>query len=116
MSIQNQIRLDSLIILTLLQYYPVPTEGAHSWTCSRLLSSQNGNGSVLGFIKTGRKRLFLTDNRTLLHEVEPLCIMDFYVHETQQRRGHGKELFENVLQEEGLSAFEVAIDRLHQSF
>uniref|UniRef100_A0A1X7TXP0 N-acetyltransferase domain-containing protein n=1 Tax=Amphimedon queenslandica TaxID=400682 RepID=A0A1X7TXP0_AMPQE len=42
-----------------------------------------GNGSVLGFIKTGRKRLFLTDNRTLLHKVEPLCIMDFYVHETK---------------------------------
>uniref|UniRef100_A0A1X7SI81 N-acetyltransferase domain-containing protein n=1 Tax=Amphimedon queenslandica TaxID=400682 RepID=A0A1X7SI81_AMPQE len=76
----------------------------------------NGNGSVLGFIKTGRKRLFLTDNRTLLHEVEPLCIMDFYVHETQQRRGHGKELFENVLQEEGLSAFEVAIDRPSSKF
>lgn len=63
-----------------------------------LYLSSSGRGRVLGFIKTGRKRLFLTDSRALLHEVEPLCILDFYVHESQQRKGHGKELFEKVLQ------------------
>jgi GNAT superfamily N-acetyltransferase len=27
-------------------------------------------------------------------EVEPLCVLDFYVHESHQRQGVGKALFE----------------------
>lgn len=37
------------------------------------------------------------DNGGVLHEVEPVCILDFYVHESQQRKGFGKVLFEEVL-------------------
>ena len=37
------------------------------------------------------------DNAGRLHEVEPVCILDFYVHESQQRKGYGKVLFEEVL-------------------
>ena len=36
------------------------------------------------------------DNGGRLHEVEPVCILDFYVHESQQRKGYGKVLFEEV--------------------
>ena len=31
------------------------------------------------------------------HEVEPLCLLDFYVHESMQRTGCGKKLFEGML-------------------
>ena len=31
------------------------------------------------------------------HEVSPLCVLDFYVHESRQRCGHGKLLFEAML-------------------
>ena len=34
----------------------------------------------------------------MLHEVEPLCVLDFYVHESRQRTGCGKKLFEAMLE------------------
>ena len=40
---------------------------------------------------------YLQDSGGRLHEVEPVCILDFYVHESQQRKGYGKDLFEEVL-------------------
>ena len=30
-------------------------------------------------------------------EVSPLCVLDFYVHESKQRCGYGKALFEAML-------------------
>jgi len=33
----------------------------------------------------------------VVREVEPLCILDFYVHESRQRSGCGKKLFEEML-------------------
>lgn len=33
-----------------------------------------------------------------MHEVEPLCVLDFYVHESRQRTGCGKNLFEAMLE------------------
>lgn len=32
------------------------------------------------------------------HEVEPICVLDFYVHESKQRSGCGKALFEAMMQ------------------
>jgi len=31
------------------------------------------------------------------HEVEPLSVLDFYVHESRQKCGYGKRLFEFML-------------------
>lgn len=63
------------------------------------------------------------------HEVEPLCLLDFYVHESMQRSGCGKKLFEAMLevcenpyalfcchhhfplQSEGVKPHHMAIDR-----
>lgn len=36
----------------------------------------------------------LTQDKNSLQEIEPTCVLDFYVHESCQRRGIGKELFE----------------------
>lgn len=52
---------------------------------------------VLGFIKVGSKKLFLRDRNFNYHEVNSLCVLDFYVHESTQRRGIGKQLFDFML-------------------
>jgi hypothetical protein len=52
----------------------------------------------------------------VLHEVTPLCVLDFYVHESRQRSGQGKRLFEHMLSAEGVSPWQVAIDRPSHKF
>ena len=78
-----------------------------------------GGTRVLGGIKTGTKKLFVRRVRVRsgsgariplshtslslhtfqaesheLHEIDALCVLDFYVHESTQRQGIGKLLFE----------------------
>nr|XP_038954721.1 alpha-tubulin N-acetyltransferase 1 isoform X3 [Rattus norvegicus] len=57
-----------------------------------------GKGAIIGFLKVGYKKLFVLDDREAHNEVEPLCILDFYIHESVQRHGHGRELFQYMLQ------------------
>lgn len=45
---------------------------------------------VLGFIKTGKKSLFYRDYVGTVKQIMPLCVLDFYVHESVQRNGIGK--------------------------
>lgn len=35
--------------------------------------------------------------QSVQYEVNPLCVLDFYVHESRQRSGCGKRLFEHML-------------------
>ena len=58
----------------------------------------SGLGSVIGFIKVGKKRLFLLDHYGNQNELYPLCVLDFYVHESQQRKGCGLKLFSHMLE------------------
>ncbi len=46
--------------------------------------------SVIGFLKLGVKKLFIHDEVGIMREISPLCVLDFYVHESQQRNGIGK--------------------------
>ncbi|XP_036349860.2 alpha-tubulin N-acetyltransferase 1 isoform X2 [Ochotona princeps] len=73
-----------------------------------------GKGAILGFIKVGYKKLFVLDDREAHNEVEPLCILDFYIHESVQRHGHGRELFQYMLQKERVEPHQLAIDRPSQ--
>ncbi|XP_069930383.1 alpha-tubulin N-acetyltransferase 1 isoform X2 [Oryctolagus cuniculus] len=70
-----------------------------------------GKGAIIGFIKVGYKKLFVLDDREAHNEVEPLCILDFYIHESVQRHGHGRELFQYMLQKERVEPHQLAIDR-----
>ncbi|CAM9227131.1 unnamed protein product, partial [Lampetra planeri] len=45
------------------------------------------------------------------NELEPLCVLDFYVHESVQRHGHGREIFTHMLRREGVQPQHLAIDR-----
>ena len=66
---------------------------------------------VLGFIKVGNKKLFLRDRNYNYHEANTLCVLDFYVHESTQRRGIGKQLFDYMLKFEKKMPTELAYDR-----
>ncbi|XP_036997229.2 alpha-tubulin N-acetyltransferase 1 isoform X5 [Artibeus jamaicensis] len=73
-----------------------------------------GKGAVIGFLKVGYKKLFVLDDHEAHNEVEPLCILDFYIHESLQRHGHGQELFQYMLQKERVEPHQLAIDRPSQ--
>ncbi|UPR00885.1 alpha-tubulin N-acetyltransferase [Chloropicon primus] len=66
---------------------------------------------VVGIIKTGKKKLFIYNDSPVLHEIEPVCVLDFYVHESFQRKGYGKKLFEHVLRHEKTRPENLAYDR-----
>ncbi|CAK67726.1 unnamed protein product (macronuclear) [Paramecium tetraurelia] len=65
----------------------------------------------LGILKIGKKNLFHRDLSGLIKEIQPLCVLDFYVHESVQRRGIGKELFEEMLRCENIMPEKIAYDR-----
>lgn len=67
----------------------------------------------VGILKMGVKKLFLTHPATrALVEVDPLCVLDFYVDESCQRHGCGKALYVHMLDNEGIHRPEtLAIDR-----
>ena len=46
----------------------------------------------LGLLKVGKRNLFIRNEAALMKEIKPLCVLDFYVHESVQRNGIGKVL------------------------
>lgn len=86
-------------------------------SASRLYTSDNrlyvraeGN-KVIGLLKVGVKHLFIRNDYGSIKEISPLCVLDFYVHESVQRGGHGKALYEKMLQQESVEPKQLAYDR-----
>ena len=77
-----------LLLLLLFFYY---------YYCYGILNFR-GNGAVVGFLKVGPKKLFVYDSGGVQREMEPLCVLDFYVCESCQRQGCGRMLFDAMLQ------------------
>ncbi|KAG6446972.1 hypothetical protein O3G_MSEX004693 [Manduca sexta] len=73
-------------------------------------NAKDGSGDVIGMLKVGRKHLFLFDEHDQVCEVEPLCVLDFYVKRDRQRHGYGRLLFDHMLADNETSPFEIAID------
>uniref|UniRef100_A0AC35TR18 Alpha-tubulin N-acetyltransferase n=1 Tax=Rhabditophanes sp. KR3021 TaxID=114890 RepID=A0AC35TR18_9BILA len=71
---------------------------------------------VIGLLKVGRKKLYLMDDSMQRYETTPLCVLDFYVHNTLQRQGNGHKLFEEMLKGENFEAKDIAIDKPSPSF
>ncbi|KAL7045763.1 hypothetical protein ACKWTF_002326 [Chironomus riparius] len=77
-----------------------------------LMTEDNGkNGLVVGLLKIGRKSLYVFDKFGDTKHVLAPCVLDFYIHETRQRAGLGKVLFEYMLEYENLLPEQLAIDR-----
>lgn len=79
-------------------------------------SANRGNGAVVGILKTGRKNLFVLDRHGNQTEMQPVCVLDFYVHESCQRKGYGKKLFIHMLESESVKPPHLAIDRPSHKF
>lgn len=46
-----------------------------------------------------------------MKEIDPICVLDFYIHESHQRSGYGKQLFDYMLQSEDTEPSQLAYDR-----
>lgn len=66
---------------------------------------------AIGLLKIGKRNLFIRGDNGGIKEIKPLCVLDFYVHESMQRGGHGKVLFEKMLQTENITPNKLAYDR-----
>ena len=65
---------------------------------------------MIGLLKVGEKRLFVYDMHGENHEMTPLCILDFYITEVNQRKGYGRMLFDCMLRMENTTPEYLAID------
>ncbi|XP_015184067.1 PREDICTED: alpha-tubulin N-acetyltransferase-like isoform X2 [Polistes dominula] len=78
--------------------------------------ANNNLGSVVGLLKTGSKNLFMFDETGASYQLKPRCILDFYIHESRQRMGLGKILYQYMLTEENIRPVKLAIDRPSEKF
>ncbi|KAM9166960.1 LOW QUALITY PROTEIN: alpha-tubulin N-acetyltransferase 1 [Mergus octosetaceus] len=100
------------------QGLPAPVTSAARMESNRhvlyILRDAEGRGSskaaVIGFL-SGYKKLFLLDHSGAHNEAEPLCVLDFYIHESLQRHGYGRELFQHMLKSERMEPWRLAVDR-----
>lgn len=93
---------------------PVTTAGklAGDQVVYLITDKDAGRLSVTGLLKVGTKNLFLHDEQGVCRRCDRTpAILDFYVHETRQRRGQGKRLFERMLAEQGWRADKCSVDR-----
>lgn len=75
-----------------------------------------GAGCVLGMLKMGCKHLYVFDAGGNNHEVSARCVLDFYIHESKQRMGLGRRLFQHMLKEENIEPQHLAIDKPSPKF
>jgi len=92
--------------------------GATITTYSKFISSGDNrlyikteNNRVYGILKMGKRNLFYYDSYGRVKELKPMCVLDFYVHESAQRSGIGKVLFEKMLEYERIDPSKLAYDR-----
>lgn len=53
---------------------------------------------IVGILKMGWKKLYIYNKAGSQSEAMVYCLLDFYIHESRQRKGYGKRLFECMLQ------------------
>lgn len=66
---------------------------------------------MTGLLKVGTKTLYVFDENGETKPVPAMCVLDFYIHESRQRAGLGKEMFELMLERENVEPEKLAIDR-----
>uniref|UniRef100_A0A7S1I4R1 Alpha-tubulin N-acetyltransferase n=1 Tax=Eutreptiella gymnastica TaxID=73025 RepID=A0A7S1I4R1_9EUGL len=89
---------------------PITSRAKMTGTDHRLYIYADQNKAI-GLLKVGRKKLFIRNATGSIREIEPLCVLDIYVHETFQRGGIGKNLFEVMLASEQVLPQKLGYDR-----
>lgn len=63
-------------------------------------------------LRVALRKLYIRTDEGQMKEIQPLSVLDFYINELFQRRGHGKTLFDEMLKSEGnVHPAKVAYDR-----
>jgi alpha-tubulin N-acetyltransferase 1 len=75
-----------------------------------ILTAENGK-KALGFVKIGRRNLFLWDRRGVQHEKNVLCLLDFFTFPSCQRKGYGRKMIDAMLADSSVQMKQVPIDR-----
>eukprot|EP00930_Biecheleria_cincta_P008269 TRINITY_DN109683_c0_g1_i1.p1 TRINITY_DN109683_c0_g1~~TRINITY_DN109683_c0_g1_i1.p1 ORF type:complete len:400 (-),score=49.81 TRINITY_DN109683_c0_g1_i1:32-1231(-) len=101
-----------------------PVTLGHPYLCGQRIYLLADGHVALGLIKVGTKKLYVAPPpvaqrkgrsgsvvQDALQEINPVCALDFYVHESCQRHGYGKLIFDTMLREERLIPAELAYDR-----
>jgi alpha-tubulin N-acetyltransferase 1 len=89
---------------------PITTTSRFFPSNHRLFIKADKN-KVFGYIKVGPKKLFLRDRLFNYHERRTLSVLDFYVYDSVQRQGIGKQLFDYMLNYEKINPNMLAFDR-----
>ncbi|CAI5455270.1 unnamed protein product [Caenorhabditis angaria] len=66
---------------------------------------------LIGFLKVGIKKLYLTNKELNQFEDRPLCVLDFFIVPEEQRKGSGLKIFNKMLTTENHPADQCAYDR-----
>lgn len=88
----------------------ITTMGRFAGTNQRLYLKVDKN-TVQGLLKVGERTIFYRDFTGKCKELNPVCVLDFYVHESLQRMGIGNLLFMNMLKHERVLPNKLAYDR-----
>lgn len=64
-----------------------------------------------GILKVGPKKLFHRDVAGRINEINPMCVLDFYVHESLQRVGLGNLIFLKMLSHLNIKPNKLGYDR-----
>lgn len=70
---------------------------------------------LLGFLKVERRTLYVYDDKNVSHKRQPLCLLDFFVHEKCQHRGYGRLLLDAMLHDEHVLPCMLAVDKPSES-
>ena len=77
-------------------------------------AEKGGERTVRGLLRVGERQLFVLTNPNDVKsykQVNPTCVLDFYVHESCQRKGDGRKLFDAMLHDENKKPEKLAYDR-----
>ena len=89
----------------------VITSTSRFFPSSHRLFIKADKNKVYGYLKVGPKKLFLRDRLFNYHERRTLSVLDFYVYDSVQRKGIGRELFDYMLKYEKRDPGTLAYDR-----
>ncbi|KAH8242295.1 hypothetical protein KR026_005601, partial [Drosophila bipectinata] len=77
-----------------------------------MADDESGRWAVTGLLKVGNKDLFLFDGDGRCRQTKQTpAILDFYIHESRQRRGLGKVIFDKMLADQGWTPGKCSVDR-----
>ena len=63
------------------------TSGSRLFTSDTRLYLRAEGNRALALLEVGVKKLFIRNETGTIKEITPLCVLDFYVHESMQRNG-----------------------------